>query len=181
MPHGVGVLTGVFLGIMAACCFLMSFTDSITDAGGRICYGVVTRKGLWWAGVRQEYGYPPGEQPVTDEEQAPNRNGQPHDALLDAHPVAAASDNNIQQPPSPWDSKYKRTGVDWAHASISVLTFLTLSMLTPPVSTCFFGACLPPNIALAVPILVGILASVMFTLIGAPRKGIGFPGQDLAK
>lgn len=194
-------LTGVFLGIMATFCFLMSFTDSITDANGKIRYGIVTPWGLWWSRVDWAPAQEPHAQPL-EQGQGDEHQGHGHDEngqLAAADPKLA--DEAADQPPAggnnpppqaaplpvvtmvpalPTDKKYKLRWEDWVHAVISVCTFVALALLTPPVSTCYFKNHLAPNISITVPIFVGILASVAFTFIGPPRNGIGFPNQDLA-
>ncbi|XP_047323682.1 protein DMP3 [Impatiens glandulifera] len=42
-----GPLTIIFLSILAASCFLGSFTDSFRAADGQVYYGMATRKGMW--------------------------------------------------------------------------------------------------------------------------------------
>ncbi|CAM6096370.1 unnamed protein product [Calypogeia fissa] len=69
--------------------------------------------------------------------------------------------------------RYIVTVFDFINAILGVAVFGALVALTPPVSTCYY-----PNISStvvkAVPILVGMIASLYFSFAPPPRRGVGF-------
>jgi hypothetical protein len=69
--------------------------------------------------------------------------------------------------------KYKRQFDDFVNAALSVTALATLSLLTAPVTTCFY-----PNIASSilktVPLLVGLVVSVVCAFGTNSRHGVGF-------
>ncbi|CAM6010708.1 unnamed protein product [Sphagnum balticum] len=71
------------------------------------------------------------------------------------------------------DEKYKWRFTDFLNAAVSVVTLLTLSLLTAPVTTCFYPN-LPSSIEKTVPLLVGLVVSVVCAFGTNSRHGIGF-------
>jgi len=68
---------------------------------------------------------------------------------------------------------YRRCNRDFVNAGVSVAALATLTLLTPPVTTCFY-----PHIAVSivktVPLLVGLLVSAIYAFQPNTRHGIGF-------
>jgi ABC-type multidrug transport system fused ATPase/permease subunit len=71
------------------------------------------------------------------------------------------------------DEKYKWRFTDFVNAAVSVATLLTLSLLTTPVTTCFYPN-LPGSVQKTVPVLVGLVVSVVCAFGTNSRHGIGF-------
>jgi hypothetical protein len=71
------------------------------------------------------------------------------------------------------DEKYKWRFTDFLNAAVSVVTLLTLSLLTAPVTTCFYPN-LPSSVEKTVPLLVGLVVSVVCAFGTNSRHGIGF-------
>jgi ABC-type multidrug transport system fused ATPase/permease subunit len=71
------------------------------------------------------------------------------------------------------EEKYKSRFTDFVNAAVSVATLLTLSLLTTPVTTCFYPN-LPSSVEKTVPLLVGLVVSVVCAFGTNSRHGIGF-------
>jgi hypothetical protein len=71
------------------------------------------------------------------------------------------------------EKKYKPRFTDFVNAAVSVATLLTLSLLTAPVTTCFYPN-LPSSVEKTVPLLVGLVVSVVCAFGTNSRHGIGF-------
>jgi ABC-type multidrug transport system fused ATPase/permease subunit len=71
------------------------------------------------------------------------------------------------------EKKYKWRFTDFVNAAVSVVTLLTLSLLTAPVTTCFYPN-LPSSVQKTVPVLVGLVVSVVCAFGTNSRHGIGF-------
>ncbi|CAM6090272.1 unnamed protein product [Calypogeia fissa] len=69
--------------------------------------------------------------------------------------------------------RYTVTVFDFINAILGVAVFGALAVLTPPVSTCYY-ANISSTVVKAVPILVGIIASLYFSFAPPPRRGVGF-------
>jgi hypothetical protein len=72
--------------------------------------------------------------------------------------------------------QYKRRYSDFVNAGISVAALATLTLLTAPVTTCFYPH-IADSISRTVPLLVGLLISAIgvFTKV---RNGFGFTGAN---
>ncbi|CAK9232591.1 unnamed protein product [Sphagnum jensenii] len=69
--------------------------------------------------------------------------------------------------------EYKPRFTDFVNAAVSVATLLTLSLLTAPITTCFYPN-LPSSVEKTVPLLVGLVVSVVCAFGTNSRHGIGF-------
>lgn len=128
------VMTSWLVGLCAAACFFLSFTDSFHDAKGTVRYAVATRRGLW---------------------------------VIDGTP-----------PPPPAEAAEKRIKfIDFFHAFLSVIVFMSVAMFDGNV-----GACFNPVISYdirqvltAVPLAGGLVGTLLFATFPSTRHGIGFP------
>ncbi|KAL6893912.1 hypothetical protein ACP4OV_008010 [Aristida adscensionis] len=122
------------VGLCAAACFLLCFTDSFTDGKGTVRYVVATRAGLW---------------------------------VIDGTP-----------PPPPEDAaRYRLKFIDFFHAVLSLVVFMSVAMFDRNV-----GACFNPvmsydtrQILTAVPLAGGLVGTLLFATFPSTRRGIGFP------
>lgn len=64
---------------------------------------------------------------------------------------------------------------DFVNATLSVVALATISLLTAPVTTCFYPH-IPSSVQKTIPILVGLVVSVVCAFGTSPRSGIGFAG-----
>lgn len=62
---------------------------------------------------------------------------------------------------------------DFVNATLSGVALATISMLTAPVTTCFYPN-IPSSVQKSIPILVGLVVSVVCAFGTSPRSGIGF-------
>ncbi|KAF8096858.1 hypothetical protein N665_0299s0020 [Sinapis alba] len=130
------LLTAVLLFLLAASCFMSSFTDSVkADVDGTVYYGFVTFKGMWIV----DYPDPSGL------------------GLPDL-------------------SKYRMRFVDWIHATLSVLVFGAVALRDKYVTDCFNPS--PEketkHVLDIVPVGIGVICSLLFTVFPARRHGIGY-------
>jgi hypothetical protein len=82
--------------------------------------------------------------------------------------IASSNSGNFLDLP-----EYKPRFTDFVNAAVSVATLLTLSLLTAPVTTCFYPN-LPSSVEKTVPLLVGLVVSVVCAFGTKSRHGIGF-------
>jgi hypothetical protein len=61
---------------------------------------------------------------------------------------------------------------DFVNAGVSVTALATLTLLTPPVTTCFYPH-IPVSVVKTVPLLVTLLVSAIYAFQSNPRHGIG--------
>lgn len=128
------VMTAWLVGLCAAACFLLCFTDSFLDARGTVRYVVTTRAGVW---------------------------------VIDGTP-----------PPSPEEAAKKRLKfIDFFHAFLSLVVFMSVAMFDRNV-----GACFNPvmsydtrQVFTAVPLAGGLVGTLLFATFPSTRHGIGFP------
>ncbi|KAL3692048.1 hypothetical protein R1sor_005699 [Riccia sorocarpa] len=71
------------------------------------------------------------------------------------------------------DKKYRLSIFDFVNGVLNVIVFGVLSMLTPPVTTCYYPG-ISNTIVKTVPILAAIFVGSYFTLAPPPRHGLGF-------
>lgn len=69
--------------------------------------------------------------------------------------------------------KYRPRGFDFVNAVMSLAAFAALSLLTDPVSSCYFKN-LSKTVVKTVPLLVSVVISFLITFAPAARNGIGF-------
>ncbi|KAJ7246849.1 hypothetical protein O6H91_12G099900 [Diphasiastrum complanatum] len=64
-------------------------------------------------------------------------------------------------------------GSDFVNAFLTVICFCTLSLLTSPVTDCFYSK-IPNTVSKSVPILVALLVGLYFAFAPPARHGVGF-------
>ncbi|CAN1169666.1 Protein DMP3 [Linum perenne] len=126
-------LTLILLCLLAASCFLASFTDSVT-VGGHVYYGFATSTGMFLFDCPD----PPRKEELT---------------------------------------RYRIRFVDWVHALLSVLVFVSVALRDRNVVSCFYPV--PgqdtKQVLDAVPIGIGVVCSLLFVVFPTRRHGIGYP------
>ena len=128
------VMTAWLVGLSAAACFFLSFTDSFLDARGTVRYVVATRTGLW---------------------------------VIDGTP-----------PPSPEEAARKRLKfIDFFHAFLSFIVFMSVAMFDRNVSACFNPVMSydTQQVYNAVPLAGGLVGTLLFARFPSTRHGLGFP------
>jgi hypothetical protein len=137
------VLTGIALAVLSALCVVSCFTDSFREQNRVLHPGLVTSRGLW----------NPTFQDPNFQAAHPNHNVQ-DEYLLGVN------------------NEYRRGTWDFVNAGVSVAALAALTLLTPPVTTCFY-----PHIAVSVvktvPLLVALLVSAIYAFQPTVRHGIG--------
>ncbi|KAL2622043.1 hypothetical protein R1flu_002248 [Riccia fluitans] len=71
------------------------------------------------------------------------------------------------------ENKYRVNIFDYINGLLNVVVLGVLTMLTPPVSTCFYPK-ISKTIVKTVPILVAIFVGAYFAFAPPPRNGLGF-------
>ncbi|RLM55690.1 hypothetical protein C2845_PM10G11650 [Panicum miliaceum] len=128
------VMTAWLVGLCAAACFFLCFTDSFLDARGTVRYVVATRTGLW---------------------------------AIDGTP-----------PPSPEVATRKRLKfIDFFHAFLSLIVFMSVAMFDRNVSACFNPVMSHDmqQVVTAVPLAGGLVGTLLFAAFPSTRHGLGFP------
>ncbi|KAF8653976.1 hypothetical protein HU200_062116 [Digitaria exilis] len=129
------IMTGWLVGLCAAACFFLCFTDSFVDAKGTVRYVVATRKGVW---------------------------------VIDGTPP----------PSSPAEVAGKRVKfIDFFHAFLSLVVFLSVAMFDRNVSSCFNPVMSYDmhQVFTCVPLAGGFVGTLLFAKFPSTRRGIGFP------
>ncbi|KAG2561161.1 protein DMP4-like [Panicum virgatum] len=127
-------MTAWLVGLCAAACFLLSFTDSFLDARGTLRYAVATRAGLW---------------------------------VIDGTP-----------PPPPEEAARKRLKfIDFFHALLSLVVFMSVAMFDRNVGACFIPVMSydTRQVFNAVPLAGGVVGTLLFAAFPSTRHGLGFP------
>ncbi|KAG0592376.1 hypothetical protein M758_1G241400 [Ceratodon purpureus] len=166
------VLTGATLFFLVMGCILTSFTDSYTAPDGKVYNGFLTRHGLWVP------GYEAAEMVGGAEE-----DGQ---VVPQDNPDATS---RVKKPMTPEKEAKVNTKYivgsnfvimpsDYINAFLSAVSFLTLTMFTDPVSSCFYPN-LSETVLKTLPVLLAALLSFFCSFSGKVRHGYGnsFPGQ----
>ncbi|KAL5199695.1 hypothetical protein ABZP36_020898 [Zizania latifolia] len=132
------VMTSWLVGLCAAACFLLCFTDSFPDGKGTVRYVpvVATCGGLWVVD-----GTPP--------------------------PLAAA--------------KYRLKFIDFFHAALSLVVFMSVAMFDRNVGACFYPVMSydARQVFTAVPLAGGLVGTMLFAIFPPTRHGIGFKSNIL--
>ncbi|KAF0903628.1 hypothetical protein E2562_028186 [Oryza meyeriana var. granulata] len=128
------VMTAWLVGLCAAACFFLCFTDSFHDRKGTVRYVVATHAGLW---VIDGTAPPPPE-------------------------VAAT---------------YCLRFIDFFHAVLSLVVFLSVAMFDRNVGACFYPVMSydTRQVLTAVPLAGGLVGTMLFATFPSTRHGIGFP------
>ncbi|KAG0631299.1 hypothetical protein M758_1G241700 [Ceratodon purpureus] len=138
------VLTAFTLTLLCALCVASCFTDSYKAENGVVYYGFVTRRGLWNPNFK--HALISGCQGSYYVGQVENR------------------EDNL---------KYQLEIDDFVNAALSVVALATFSLLTEPVTTCFYPG-IQQSILKTVPLLVGLVIGAVCAFGTTPRNGIGF-------
>ncbi|XP_073394168.1 protein DMP3-like [Physcomitrium patens] len=152
------VMTVIALAFLATGCILSSFTDSYQAPDGKVYNGFITRNGLFVPGYEAE------------EMMGENCNV----SLPDSHEFQTKkkeetmkkSKRYIQEP------RYKPMPTDYINAILSAMSFLTLTLFTDPVSTCFYPK-MSDTLLKTLPVLLTALLSFFCTFSAKIRHGVG--------
>lgn len=128
------VMTWWLVGLCAAACFLLCFTDSFLDAKGAVRYVVATRSGLW---------------------------------VIDGTPA----------PPPEAAATYRLKFIDFFHAVLSLMVFMSVAAFDRNVAACFDPVISDDmrQVLNAVPLAGGLVGTMLFATFPSTRHGIGFP------
>ncbi|KAL5199288.1 hypothetical protein ABZP36_020491 [Zizania latifolia] len=126
------VMTSWLVGLCAAACFLLCFTDSFPDGKGTVRYVVATCAGLW---------------------------------VVDG------------TPPPPAAAMYRIKFIDFFHAVLSLVVFMSVAMFDRNVGACFYPVMSydARQVFTAVPLAGGLVGTMLFATFPSTRHGIGFP------
>lgn len=166
-------LTGATLGLLALGCILTSFTDSYTAPDGKVYNGFLTRHGLWVPSydAAEMVGGAEADGQVVPEEN-PDATSRARKPKLTEAKKEKINKKYIV------GSKFVIMPSDYINAALSAIAFLTLTLFTDPVSTCFY-----PNLSATVlktmPVLLAAVLSFFCSFSGKVRHGYGnsFPGR----
>ncbi|CAN6178105.1 unnamed protein product [Urochloa humidicola] len=127
-------LTAWLVGLCAAACFFLCFTDSFLDAKGTVRYVVATSAGLW---------------------------------VIDGTPP----------PPAEVAAGKRLKFIDFFHAVLSLIVFMSVAMFDRNVSACFNPVMSydEQQVLTAVPLAGGLVGTLLFAAFPSTRHGLGFP------
>lgn len=177
------VLTAATLAMLAAGCITTCYTDSYKAPNGQVYVGIVTYFGLWLPGFENSDGIDEidatqqGGSDVVGAAQFANAVAvlKPKVDIVDHATTCTCTDCTGVYPGSSLVKlkKYKPCWADFLNAVLSVVSFLTLTVFTSPVSTCFY-----PNIAdsllKTLPLLMALVISFFCSFSPRVRHGIGY-------
>ncbi|KAJ7567711.1 hypothetical protein O6H91_01G003000 [Diphasiastrum complanatum] len=83
-----------------------------------------------------------------------------------------SADSNFYVGPEGSSRYFVRTS-DFVNASLSVVCFCTISLLTPPLTNCLYPG-VPNTITRTMPVIVGLLVAIVFGFSPPGRHGVGF-------
>lgn len=85
--------------------------------------------------------------------------------------------DGLPPPPPALAAKYKLTPIDFVHAFMTLIAFVAVALADHNVVSCFYPteSVTVAQVAAAVPVVVGLLASLSFMAFPTTRHGIGFP------
>ncbi|XP_040381401.1 protein DMP4-like [Oryza brachyantha] len=128
------VMTAWLVGLCAAACCFLCFTDSFHDRGGTVRYVVATRSGLW---------------------------------VIDG----------TAPPPPDLAATYRLRFIDYFHAVLSLVVFMSVAMFDHNVGACFYPVMSydTRQVLTAVPLAGGLVGTMLFATFPSTRHGIGFP------
>ncbi|KAJ3703858.1 hypothetical protein LUZ61_007563 [Rhynchospora tenuis] len=74
-------------------------------------------------------------------------------------------------------SKYKLRFADFVHSSFALLVFITVALLNSNTVSCYYPSLKSnqKNVLMALPVVVGGVASTVFAVFPCTRHGIGYP------
>ncbi|KAL2621205.1 hypothetical protein R1flu_001410 [Riccia fluitans] len=138
------IMTGILILVFAVLVFVVSFTDSITTEGGKVYYGIVTSRGLF----NPHFGNMSSTNPIPG---------------LDGYFYTG----------DPGSTKYILNTFDVINGFLVVITFSSLTMLTAPITDCYYPE-IPNTTIKCAPILVALIVGMYFAFAPPARNGIGF-------
>lgn len=164
------ILTAATLFLLAMGCILTSFTDSYTAPDGKVYNGFLTRHGLWVPGYK-------AAELVGGSEEDGQVVPQPENAPKAKIPASAVKQKQINTNYIV-GSKFEIKASDVINAILSAVAFLTLTMFTDPVSSCFYPN-LSDTVLKTLPVLLAAVISFFCTFSGKVRHGYGnsFPDR----
>lgn len=183
--HPEVIMTSVMLIILASTCMLVCFTDTI-QFNGKVYHGLVTRKGLWNPSFKGDPSFVDlrlYELKLAQFYEARRRyKSVKREARKEGIPLPDRPEEPLK-PVGPYvmgstfssgNSQYQLNFTDFLHAVLSAMAFATLTMLTNPVSTCFYPN-IPSTVVKTLPLLVGFVISAIFAFSPPARNGIAHP------
>ena len=169
------IVTGIVLVALAAACMFLAFTDSVVE-DSVLYYGLATSSGM-------RVLYPPGSHPLGN--LGSYKLSELPPLLQHSYFGYVSLRESCTAVHMAWHAPdrlevFHCTGLgDWLHAVMSAAVFLGLSIITPPVSSCFTVTVsfMDPNLFTALATVVGAVASsatFLKGISGPPRHGLGF-------
>lgn len=167
-------LTVATLVLLAAGCIATSYTDSYEAPNGRVYTGVVTSMGLWVAGFERTDNTVTIEdakklEKTKTESIDPNVDIKTHPSTCTCFQCSGIPSGSsfVNQ------DRFRPNMHDFLNATLSVISFLTLTMFTTPVSTCFYPH-ISDSLLKTLPLLVALVVGFFCTFSPRVRHGIGY-------
>ena len=167
-------LTVATLVLLAAGCIATSYTDSYEAPNGHVYTGIVTSMGLWVLGFERT------DNTMTIEEAKKlwktKKESIDDNVDIKTHPSSCTCFHcsGIHAGSSFVDQvRFRPNMNDFLNASLSVISFLTLTMFTTPVSTCFYPH-ISDSLLKTLPLLVALVVSFFCSFSPKVRHGIGY-------
>jgi hypothetical protein len=178
------VLTAAALAMLAAGCITTCYTDSYKAPNGQVYVGIVTYFGLWLPGFESSDGIDEidaakqGESGVGAAQFADGVGAavrKPKVDIVDHATTCTCTDCTGVYPGSSLVKmkKYKPCWADFLNAMLSVVSFLTLTVFTSPVSTCFYPD-IADSLVKTLPLLMALVISFFCSFSPRVRHGIGY-------
>ena len=187
------VLTAAALAMLAAGCITTCYTDSYKAPNGQVYVGVVTYFGLWLPGFESSDGVDAIDAAEQGDLQSDVGAARVADGgggggvaaavvrkprvvdIVDHPTTCTCTDCTGVYPGSSVVKmkKYKPCWADFLNAMLSVISFLTLTVFTSPVSTCFYPE-IADSLVKTLPLLMALVISFFCTFSPRVRHGIGY-------
>ena len=167
-------LTVATLVLLAAGCIATSYTDSYEAPNGHVYTGVVTIMGLWVGGLDRS----DNTMTIEDAKKLSKTKEESidHNVDIKTHPSTCTCFHcsGIHSGSSFVDQvRFRPNMNDFLNASLSVISFLTLTMFTTPVSTCFYPH-ISDSLLKTLPLLVALVVGFFCSFSPRVRHGIGY-------
>ncbi|CAM6111294.1 unnamed protein product [Calypogeia fissa] len=157
------IVTGILLLFFFVGCFGLSFIDSVTTDTGTVFYGIVTPYGLYNEQFKKA--------PIPRDLKAPiprdPNGGDPNDLIDNPNPNDSAFFTGGKD-----SGDYKLKFSDFTNGVINIVAFGALSLLTPPITTCYYPN-VPATVVKTAPILAAFVVGVLYAAFPSGRHGIG--------